>query len=206
MKQALKKVTSITLALCMLLSGSCIVVQGADGLEETTAHAENSETEPAAFAETDSKIAEGEVNGEPGEIVQDPDVPDTYAVHIPISEEYVLKYDETKLNTEKTTDASKDIYLDYAVEETVAVEIIPVDEQSLLEVNAFTGTIDAPDAVEHTYENGTLSFIMPKADTEIQITVATDSMEEFPQRNPGIWERALCQIPGQILFRIQIMR
>ena len=184
MKQALKKVTSITLALCMLLSGSCIVVQGADGLEETTAHAENSGTESAAFAETDSKIAEGEVNGEPGEIVQDPDIPDTYTVHIPISEEYVLKYDETKLNTEKTTDASKDIYLDYAVEETVAVEIIPVDVQSLLEVNAFTGTIDAPDAVEHTYENGTLSFIMPKADTEIQITVTADSMEELEPTVP----------------------
>ena len=116
--------------------------------------------------------------------MQEPDVPDTYAVHIPISEEYVLKYDETKLNTEKTTDASKDIYLDYAVEETVAVEIIPVDVQSLLEVNVFTGTMDAPDAVEHTYENGTLSFIMPKADTEIQITVAEDSMEELEPTVP----------------------
>ena len=125
MKQALKKVTSITLALCMLLSGCCIVVQGADGLEETTSHEENAETESAVSAETDSKIAEGEGRGEPEEIVQEPDVPDTYAVHIPISEEYVLKYDETKLNTEKTTDASKDIYLDYAVEETVAVGNYP---------------------------------------------------------------------------------
>ena len=59
-----------------------------------------------------------------------------------------------------------------------------MDVQSLLEVNVFTGTMDAPDAVEHTYENGTLSFIMPKADTEIQITVAEDSMEELEPTVP----------------------